>query len=122
MAVFYDFVMTGIVVLSVCMGWKHADEPFFDTARPKMPRRLKRRAFLLAIAGAAIMLAILFDPAASKARETFNSLSTVGFKILWLFLMGGLVIAFGLGQLALYDMVANYRIRHERGGENGRET
>lgn len=119
MATICDFAMAGIVALSVYMGWKHADEPFFDTTRPKMPCRLKVRAFWLSIAGAAIMLVVLLEPAVSKAREIYNSLSTAGFKIFWLIMMGTLVISYGFGQLVLYDMVANYRTRYKKHKRRG---
>lgn len=114
MEAFYDFAMAAVMVWSAYMGWKHADEPFFDMTRPKMSRRLKIRAFLLVVIGAIIMLAVLLDPAVSKAREVYESMSTVGFKIFWLILMGGLVIVYGVWQLVLYDMVANYRTKYRK--------
>jgi len=104
----HDFTMTGAIVLSVVLGWRHADEPFYDDQRVGMPRSLKWRAFWLLLIGAAVALLALLDPDVSKARETYHSMSTTGFKVFWLFLMGGLVVSYSVVQLVFHDIAARF--------------
>ena len=112
MKVFCNVAMAGILVLSAYMGWTHADEPFLDTERPMMSRRLRIRAALLGVSGTLIVTIVLLDPTVSKAREVFDSMSTTGLKVFWLILMGGIVVSYGFFQLILHDMVANYRTKY----------
>lgn len=103
----HSFTMVGTLVLSFYLGWKHADEPLYDAERTKMPRFLKRRAFALALTGAVVMLLVLIDPNGSTAVETYHSMSTTGFKIFWLCLMGSLVVGYGAAQLVFHDALAS---------------
>ena len=104
----HNFTMTGILVLSLYLGWRHCNEPFYDDRRAKMPSRAKWRAIVLSLAGAGFMLLVLLDPNGSTARATYQSMSTTGFKVFWLFLMGGLVLTYGTAQLAFHDMAARF--------------
>lgn len=104
----HNFTITGALLLSVCLGWKHADEPFYDARRTKTSRSLIKRAFMLVLIGMMVVLLNLIDPRSSMACEAYQSMSTVGFKIFWLCLMGCLVFIYGAAQLFFYDIAAGF--------------
>lgn len=104
----HNFTMAGAMVLSAVLGWLHAEEPFYDDRRVETPPSLKRRGFWLVSIGMIVVLLALLDPDVSKACETYYSMSTVGFKIFWLFLMGGLVMSYGAAQLVVHDIAARF--------------
>ena len=104
----HNFTLTGALVLSAYLGWRHADEPFYDARRTKTSRSLMKRAFMLVLIGMIVVLLALVDPNGSAAVETYHSMSTTGFKIFWLGLMGGLIIGYGAAQLVFHDAMASF--------------